>query len=85
MTTMIRKAVWGSSLLALVLALAPAASAQTLPVVTRVVDGDTIIVSGVCWVGLIGVDTPETVADPDGAEGRRQWRCRHAQFVEASN
>jgi micrococcal nuclease len=32
-------------------------------VVTRVVDGDTIIVSGVGSVRLIGVDTPETV-DP---------------------
>jgi micrococcal nuclease len=63
MTTLIRKAVWGSMLLALVLAFAPAAPAQTPPVVTRVVDGDTIIVSGVGSVRLIGVDTPETV-DP---------------------
>jgi len=58
-----RKAVWGSVLLALALALTPVASAQTPTVVTRVVDGDTIIVSGVGSVRLIGVDTPETV-DP---------------------
>ena len=32
--------------------------------VTRVVDGDTIVVEGVGTVRLIGVDTPETV-DPD--------------------
>jgi len=52
-----RHAVW----LAMVFTtLAMAASAQT---VTRVVDGDTIIVSGVGSVRLIGVDTPETV-DP---------------------
>ena len=43
---------------ALILALTTAASAQTPPVVTRVVDGDTIIVSGVGSVRLIGVDTP---------------------------
>jgi micrococcal nuclease len=36
---------------------------QTLPVVTRVIDGDTIVVEGVGTVRLIGVDTPETV-DP---------------------
>jgi micrococcal nuclease len=36
---------------------------QTLPVVTRVIDGDTLVVEGVGTVRLIGVDTPETV-DP---------------------
>jgi len=42
----------------------PVESAQpTLPVVTRVIDGDTIVVEGVGTVRLIGVDTPETV-DP---------------------
>ncbi len=35
----------------------------TGPVVTRVIDGDTIVVDGVGTVRLIGVDTPETV-DP---------------------
>jgi micrococcal nuclease len=34
-----------------------------LPTVTRVIDGDTIVVDGVGAVRLIGVDTPETV-DP---------------------
>jgi len=38
-------------------------SPQALPVVTRVIDGDTIVVEGVGTVRLIGVDTPETV-DP---------------------
>jgi len=42
-----RKIGSGSILLALILALAQAASAQTPPVVTRVVDGNTIIVSAV--------------------------------------
>ena len=43
---------------------APVETAQaTLPVVTRVIDGDTIVVEGVGTVRLIGVDTPETV-DP---------------------
>ncbi len=43
---------------------APVESRQaTLPVVTRVIDGDTIVVEGVGTVRLIGVDTPETV-DP---------------------
>jgi len=37
--------------------------AQKLPVVTRVIDGDTIVVEGTGTVRLIGVDTPETV-DP---------------------
>jgi micrococcal nuclease len=41
----------------LVLLLASAASAQ---VVERVVDGDTVIVTGLGSVRLIGVDTPET-------------------------
>jgi micrococcal nuclease len=41
----------------------PVAAAQTLPVVTRVIDGDTIVVEGTGTVRLIGVDTPETV-DP---------------------
>ena len=44
----------------LLLLAAPAAHAQ---VVTRVIDGDTIVVQGVGTVRLIGVDTPETV-DP---------------------
>ncbi len=38
-------------------------AAQTLPTVTRVIDGDTVVVEGVGTVRLIGVDTPETV-DP---------------------
>jgi hypothetical protein len=33
-------------------------------VVTRVVDGDTIVVAGIGTVRLIGVDTPETVRPP---------------------
>ena len=37
--------------------------AQTFPLVTRVIDGDTLVVDGVGTVRLIGVDTPETV-DP---------------------
>jgi micrococcal nuclease len=45
-------------LLSLLLALPSSALAQ---LVTRVVDGDTIIVAGVGTVRLIGVDTPETV------------------------
>jgi micrococcal nuclease len=47
-------------ILMLLLASAPQAYAQ---LVTRVVDGDTLIVQGVGRVRLIGVDTPETV-DP---------------------
>ena len=58
-----RKIRSGSILLTLILALGQAAWAQTSRLVTRVVDGDTIIVSGVGSVRLIGVDTPETV-DP---------------------
>ena len=38
-------------------------AAQELPTVTRVIDGDTVVVEGVGTVRLIGVDTPETV-DP---------------------
>ena len=38
-------------------------AAQSLPTVTRVIDGDTVVVDGVGTVRLIGVDTPETV-DP---------------------
>ena len=38
-------------------------TSQQLAVVTRVIDGDTIVVEGVGTVRLIGVDTPETV-DP---------------------
>jgi micrococcal nuclease len=48
------------AVLLVVLALPSGAWAQ---LVTRVVDGDTIVVSGVGTVRLIGVDTPETV-DP---------------------
>jgi micrococcal nuclease len=48
------------SLLVLMLVPVSSASAQ---LVTRVVDGDTLVVSGVGTVRLIGVDTPETV-DP---------------------
>jgi micrococcal nuclease len=47
-------------ILTLLLALPSSAWAQ---LVTRVVDGDTIVVAGVGTVRLIGVDTPETV-DP---------------------
>jgi len=50
-----RKVVVRPMLLPLILALAPAASAQTPPVVTRVVDGDTVIVSG---VGSVLADEP---------------------------
>ncbi len=50
----------------------PTVQSPTLPpaptaggrLVTRVIDGDTIVVDGVGTVRLIGVDTPETV-DPD--------------------
>jgi micrococcal nuclease len=45
----------------------PPETTQFLPV-TRVVDGDTVIVSGYGSVRLIGVDTPETV-DPDEPVG----------------
>jgi micrococcal nuclease len=38
-------------------------AAQSLATVTRVIDGDTIVVEGTGTVRLIGVDTPETV-DP---------------------
>ena len=48
------------SVLVVLLALPSSAWAQ---LVTRVVDGDTIVVAGVGTVRLIGVDTPETV-DP---------------------
>ena len=48
------------SILTLLLALPSSAWAQ---LVTRVVDGDTIVVAGVGTVRLIGVDTPETL-DP---------------------
>jgi endonuclease YncB( thermonuclease family) len=48
------------SLLVLLLLPVSSASAQ---LVTRVVDGDTIVVAGIGSVRLIGVDTPETV-DP---------------------
>ena len=48
-------------LLAFALLLLPSLSSAQL--VTRVVDGDTIVVEGVGSVRLIGVDTPETV-DP---------------------
>jgi micrococcal nuclease len=41
----------------------PVAAAQTFPTVTRVIDGDTVVVEGTGTVRLIGVDTPETV-DP---------------------
>jgi micrococcal nuclease len=40
-----------------------AASTCSAQMVTRVIDGDTIVVAGVGTVRLIGVDTPETV-DP---------------------
>jgi micrococcal nuclease len=39
------------------------ATAGSAEVVTRVIDGDTIVVAGIGTVRLIGVDTPETV-DP---------------------
>ena len=38
-------------------------AAQSLATVTRVIDGDTIVVEGTGTVRLVGVDTPETV-DP---------------------
>lgn len=47
-------------ILALILAPASQVSAQ---LVTRVIDGDTLVVQGIGTVRLIGVDTPETV-DP---------------------
>jgi micrococcal nuclease len=49
-----------TSVLVMLLTLPSSASAQ---LVTRVVDGDTIVMAGVGTVRLIGVDTPETV-DP---------------------
>ena len=38
-------------------------ASQTFSTVTRVIDGDTVVVEGVGTVRLIGIDTPETV-DP---------------------
>jgi len=49
-------------LCSLVLLLVPVSSASA-QLVTRVIDGDTIVVAGFGTVRLIGVDTPETV-DP---------------------
>ena len=42
----------------------PAPAPAPSRLVTRVIDGDTIVVDGIGTVRLIGVDTPETV-DPD--------------------
>ena len=50
------------SALVLALVLAPVSQAYS-QLVTRVIDGDTLVVQGVGTVRLIGVDTPETV-DP---------------------
>jgi endonuclease YncB( thermonuclease family) len=50
-------------LLLLVLVATGAASPAGAQLVTRVIDGDTLVVQGVGTVRLIGVDTPETV-DP---------------------
>jgi serine protease Do len=58
MTTIFRKAVWGSILLALVLALAPTASAQTSPQVTRVVEPGRVIQSD---VGAVAPQSGERV------------------------
>ena len=41
--------------------IATASTTQDLGVIERVVDGDTVIVTGLGSVRLIGVDTPETV------------------------
>src|SRR4030095_14572142 len=41
---------------------------QTLPVVTCVIDGDTVVVEGIGTVRLTGVDTPETVDPRQPAE-----------------
>ena len=43
----------------------PVAGAPTFSLVTRVIDGDTVVVENVGTVRLIGVDTPEVV-DPRG-------------------
>ena len=48
---------------AVVLSVLIASTTASAQLVTRVVDGDTIVVAGVGTVRLIGVDTPETV-DP---------------------
>lgn len=54
----------GLSTLVVLCLLAPvAALAQSLDTVTRVIDGDTVVLSSLGTVRLIGVDTPETV-DP---------------------
>lgn len=57
--------------------------AETTGVCTRVVDGDTIVVSGVGKVRLIGVDTPETKhpAKPVERFGREASRFT-AKLVE---
>lgn len=51
------------TVLPLILALLLAPSHAFAQLVTRVIDGDTLVVQGVGTVRLIGVDTPETV-DP---------------------
>jgi micrococcal nuclease len=53
---------FGALVLPLLLGLATAASAQGYAV-TRVVDGDTVVLDAIGTVRLIGIDTPETV-DP---------------------
>ncbi len=50
-------------IVSLVLAVLLAPSLALAQLVTRVIDGDTLVVAGVGTVRLIGVDTPETV-DP---------------------
>ena len=51
------------ALLALLLFIPVTAIAQSLETVQRVIDGDTVVLSSIGTVRLIGVDTPETV-DP---------------------
>jgi micrococcal nuclease len=63
-------------LLAAMVLVVAAAAAPQVPVVERVVDGDTVIVTQVGAVRLIGVDTPETVhpntpVDAFGKESKR--------------
>ena len=75
--------IWLSAIILFILLLFACSSPPDTATVTRVIDGDTIIIATGQRIRYIGIDTPEVYPETE-ALGREAWQANR-QFVEGKN